>query len=277
MVMQYFQYPLAAFALADEMDRNRYGSRKSSTVRSETAKGAVADLYYLLDQSGGEVSYSQRFWGRRWEWNPAEVDKLLKKLLAAGLLTLRKTSRGSRCLTRPKKHISAIVSKSAEKNKLEVPAQQGQTGNIITFLPLENKQQISTVFSNNPIKEKNILFPEAITATSGRRKKQLTGQLAAWFMALYEAYGDKRGRAEAAWAFLEIPDLDAELLSSRIIPAAKEYAANRPALVAKGLTPKMLQFWITAMRWEDFDPHANAHPGKTAADITREKYLRDQA
>ncbi len=70
--------------------------------------------------------------------------------------------------------------------------------------------------------------------------------------------------------------LSQELLATRIIPAAKDYAAKRPALEAKGLTPKMLQFWITAMRWEDYDPKV-ASPGKNAAELTREKYLRDQA
>lgn len=275
MVKQYFQYPLAAFALAAEIDRNRYGSRKSHTVRPETAKGAVADLYYLLDQSGGEVSYNPRFWGMRWEWNHSEVDRLLKKLLTAGLLTIKNRRDGSRCLTRPKTDVSKLVTKQPPECKQEQPTEQGQGGKVVSIKNAECKQDVSTVFNNNQGKEKDILFSEQITATSRGRKKQITGQMASWFLELYTVYGDKRGRAEAAWAFTEIPGLCPELLSTRIIPAARDYASKRPALEAKGLTPKMLQFWITAMRWEDFDP-ATVTQNTNAAAATRAKYLQQE-
>lgn len=275
--MQYFQYPLAAFALAAEIDRNRYGSRKSHTVRPETAKGAVADLYYLLDQSGGEVSYNPRFWGMRWEWNHSEVDRLLKKLLTAGLLTIKNRHDGSRCLIRPKTDVSKLVTKQPPECKQEQPTAQGQTGKVVPISQPECKQDVSTVLSNYQGKEKDILFSDQITAASKGKKKQLTGQMAALFLELYTAYGDKRGRAEAAWAFTEIPGLCQDLLSTRIIPAARDYASKRPALEAKGLTPKMLQFWITAMRWEDFDPTtAQATQGNNAA-ATRAKYFEEQA
>jgi hypothetical protein len=277
MVMQYFQYPLAAFELAAEIDRRRYGSRKSHTVRPETAKGAVADLYFLLDQSGGEVSYNPRFWGMRWEWNHTEVDRLLKRLVSSGLLTTRKKRDGSHCLTRQKIDVSKTVTKTSVECKQENSAALRQTSNIVPIKNSECKQDVTTVFSNNQVKEKTYSPADLITAAKGGRKKQLSPELTALFLALYTAYGDKRGRAEAAWAFTEIPGLSRELVTSRIIPAAKDYAAKRPALEAKGLTPKMLQFWITAMRWEDFDPTtAQASQGTTAAARTRAKYLQEQ-
>jgi hypothetical protein len=277
MVMQYFQFPLAAFQVAVEFDRNRYGDRKKNTVRPETAKGAVADLYYLLDQSGGEVSYSQRFWGRRWEWNPAEVDRLLKMLTSTGILSTRKKRDGSRCLTRSKTDVSTLVSKNTFECKQEFVLPVRQNNKVISIGSGECNTQISTVFSNNPIKEKRYSPADLITAAKGGRKKQLSPELSALFLALYTAYGDKRGRAEAAWAFTEIPFLSRELVTNRIIPAAKDYASKRPALETKGLTPKMLQFWITAMRWEDFDPTTTqAIQGTTDAAKTRAKYLQEQ-
>lgn len=270
MVMQFAQLPMAAFELAEKVDRNRY------KLRPETARGAVADLYVMAARSSdGSISYNPRYWGIRWEWNSNEVSRLLKRLVDAGFFTLRSNRDGSNAIIPSKNNVSRTVSKTTEECNRQNSEESGQTSKVVSIKKSECKQDVTELLDLQ-IKEKKYSFSSAIFATSRGRKKQLVGDTAKWFMALYEAYGDKRGRAEAAWAFTEIPGLCPELLTTRIIPAARDYAAKRPALEAKGLTPKMLQFWITAMRWEDYDP-ASATATQSAAEATRRKYLEEQA
>ena len=87
---------------------------------------------------------------------------------------------------------------------------------------------------------------------SARRKAKpvLDGWRMDAFEKFWDAYAHKfgRGGAEKAWA--AIPNLDAGLVE-RICDAARKEAARRPAWVAKGMTPKMAQGWLSERRWED--------------------------
>ena len=270
MVMQFAQLPMAAYEVAESVDRNRY------KLRPETAKGAVADLCVMAARAeGGCISYNPRYWGIRWEWNTNEVSRLLKRLVDEGVFTVKKNASGSRSLIIKKSNVSRTATIRQPESNQQTGEESGQSGKVVSIKNAECNQDV-TEYLDLQLKEKNILFSEQITATSKGRKKQLTGQIASLFLELYTAYGDKRGRAEAAWAFTEIPGLSRELVTSRIIPAARDYASKRPALEAKGLTPKMLQFWLSALRWEDFDPATAAPQGNNAA-ATRAKYFEEQA
>ena len=64
-------------------------------------------------------------------------------------------------------------------------------------------------------------------------KRVLTGQRLAWFTSVWDAFGYKRGKAEAADAFLDIKGMSDSLVSV-ICRAAQQEAARRPDLVARG-------------------------------------------
>lgn len=81
-------------------------------------------------------------------------------------------------------------------------------------------------------------------------KRVLTGQRLAWFNRVWDAFGYKRGKAEAADAFLDIKGMSDSLVSV-ICRTAQQEAARRPDLVARGKTPKMLTGWLSGRRWED--------------------------
>lgn len=274
MVNRYFQYPLAAFELAAEIDSNRYGSRKRHTVRPETAKGAVADLYWLIDQSPDKsASFSQRFWSMRWEWSAAEVDRLFKRLIAAGLLTLRNNRDGSRSLIASKRDVSANVSKQPAECEQQKPAAAQDGGRIVSIIKPECKQDVSTVSSNNHGTAKKHSAQDGVIATSGSRRRWLSPDQSALFLDFWKAWADPRGRAEAAWAFSEIVGFSAELVRGRIIPAARAYAIERQDLKRQGRTPKMAQGWLNGRRWEDYDPaRVAAETGADEAAKTREKF-----
>jgi hypothetical protein len=85
-----------------------------------------------------------------------------------------------------------------------------------------------------------------------RRKRKLTGWKLKAFEEFWETFAHKKGRAEAADAWLDIPELAPEL-AKRIIDAAGREARARPALISKGQTPKWAQGWLSARRWEDWE------------------------
>lgn len=90
--------------------------------------------------------------------------------------------------------------------------------------------------------------PEPAYRTESNRL--LTGQALTWFNRVWDAFGYKRGKAEAADAFLDIEGLSDSLVEA-ICRAAGQEAAHRPDLIARGKTPKMLTGWLRGKRWED--------------------------
>lgn len=92
------------------------------------------------------------------------------------------------------------------------------------------------------------------------KKKTISGKRAESFLRWWEAFGDKRGKAEAVDAWADIPELTDSLVE-KIIAAAGRYAGERPTMLAQGRTPKMAQGWIAGRRWEDEpDSAARASP-----------------
>lgn len=83
-----------------------------------------------------------------------------------------------------------------------------------------------------------------------KKKKRLEGKHLETFTTFWKAFDYKRGKAEAADAWLDIPEL-CTTLCKRINEAAIMEAKRRAATVADGSTPKMAQGWITGRRWED--------------------------
>jgi len=93
-----------------------------------------------------------------------------------------------------------------------------------------------------------------------KKKRKLNGQRYQSFVLFWDAFGYKKGKAEAADAWLDIPQLTNSLVD-KIILAAKTEAQNRPGLISENKTPKMAQGWLSGRRWED-EPYAPPEPQK---------------
>lgn len=83
-----------------------------------------------------------------------------------------------------------------------------------------------------------------------KKRRKLSGKRLETFTSFWTAFDLKKGKAEAADAWLDIPQLTVALVA-QIIEAAKREASERSAQIAKGHTPKWAQGWLTARRWED--------------------------
>jgi len=115
-----------------------------------------------------------------------------------------------------------------------------------------SEQQVNTDKNDkNEKKNKNIPASEnAVDFFLTKKRRKLTGRRLETFNLFWDAFNLKKGKAEAADSWIDIPELTVKLVE-RIITAAKQEAQNRPALELAGKTPKWAQGWITARRWED--------------------------
>ena len=94
-----------------------------------------------------------------------------------------------------------------------------------------------------------------------KKKRKLTGKRLDSFKLFWEAFGYKKGKAEAADAWLDIPQMTGALVC-KIVAASKVEALQRVDLLIRGSTPKMAQGWLSARRWED-EPLVPAQSAKT--------------
>ena len=83
-----------------------------------------------------------------------------------------------------------------------------------------------------------------------RRGRTLKGERLTQFLKFWDAFDYKKGRSEAADAFLDIQGFDNGTFE-KILKEAKREATARPNLIEKGHTPKMAQGWLSGRRWED--------------------------
>lgn len=98
-----------------------------------------------------------------------------------------------------------------------------------------------------------------LVAKSG---KVLAGKTLEDFDRFWREFGLSRGKAEAADAWLEIPDMT-DALVARICEAAKQEAADRPRLEGRGQKPKMARGWLLSRRWEDYEMPKTRAPTQT--------------
>lgn len=102
-----------------------------------------------------------------------------------------------------------------------------------------------------------------LVAKSGRG---LSGKQLADFERFWTDFGLSRGKAEAADAWLDIPDMT-DALVARICEAAKQEAADRPRLEGRGQKPKQARGWLMSRRWEDYEAPKARDPTSQQADI----------
>jgi len=83
-----------------------------------------------------------------------------------------------------------------------------------------------------------------------KKKRELKGKRLETFLIFWNKFDKKKGKAEAADSWIDIPQLT-DKLCDKIYKAAESEAKQRIALESKGLTPIWAQGWLTARRWED--------------------------
>jgi len=202
------------------------------------------------------------------EWNMSErsVRTVLAALAADGCLTVRPSSRYSLLtVTNWELYQGREAGPASGERSGRRPAgvRQGTTGK-----EGEEGQQ------EKQMKPSAAAFPpraapgarEAGAVYRSGRGRRLTGAALEAFEAFWEAFAYKRGKAEAADAWLDLWPLPGGTLE-RVLRAARSEAGQRAALLARGRTPKMAQGWLAGRRFEDepSGPDEASAAGVTAA------------
>lgn len=108
--------------------------------------------------------------------------------------------------------------------------------------------------------------------------RKLEGRQLADFERFWTDFGLSRGKAEAADAWLDIPDMT-DALVARICEAATQEAADRPRLEGRGQKPKQARGWLLSRRWEDYAPIKPRVPDKEPSfggEFDEEKWKKAQ-
>lgn len=186
----------------------------------------------------GQLLAARSRLAREWNMSERSVRTVLAALVADGCLTVRPTSRYS-LLTVSNWELYQSGDAGAASRR------SGQ-GPSAVLLPAAFKE------GEEGEKERTPAAPGARDDGGYRsgRGKALTGDALAAFEAFWEAFGYKRGKAEAADAWLDLWPLSEGDLS-RVLAGARREAGARPALLARGRTPKMAHGWLAGRRFED--------------------------
>ena len=107
-----------------------------------------------------------------------------------------------------------------------------------------------------------------------KRGKKLSGKKLSTFNRFWKSFAFTRGKAEAADAWLNIPDLTDSLVE-KILVAAEAEAAARPVLVASGHSPKWAQGWLSGRRWEDEPIQPTAQPASQKTNLAPDLATRN--
>ncbi len=127
----------------------------------------------------------------------------------------------------------------------KIPQNKPSKNRSLPVVPQEGKEAV--------LKEEGMVMGKGKEFILSRRKRKLSGSSLTLFNDFWKAFSDKRGKAEAADAWLDIdwPDDRDGSFISKILSSAEAYAAHRQDLINNGSTPKMAQGWLSGRRWED--------------------------
>ena len=198
----------------------------------------------------GQIAISEAELSVRWKWSRNKVRRFL-----GGLKTEQQ-------IEQQKNNISSVITMLSRRwtlRKGQQNIQQKDSKRYIrkTAKPCELRVEEGSQGSNKETKkEKDIpqKCGEAKNRYKTKKGKFLSGELLTRFYQFWEAYDNKKGKAEAADEWLKIEPLNDETFNA-ILLAASRAAKERPSLEAKGLTAKYPQGWLSSRRWED-DPLA---------------------
>jgi hypothetical protein len=165
------------------------------------------------------------------------VDKL-KKLQK---LTIKPTNRYS---------IISIVNWNTYQNR-GCDGDQQRDQQVTSKRPAsDHKQECKNVRINKKPSSKSSFEGDGSEVYKTKKKRDLTDKRLISFLRFWDAFGYKLGKAEAADAWLDIPELTDSLVD-KICNAARIERQRRHELKLQGRIPKMAEGWISGQRWED--------------------------
>lgn len=202
----------------------------------------------------GELIRSKKSWARRWSWSESKVRRFFELLQRLNQIRTKSEGKTTRItvlnfeIYDPRRRNNGVITTRDRRATDARPATNKNDKNY------KNKR----IYSANLPDSQDENTSSIIT----KKKRVLSGKRLSVFLEFWEAFADKRGRADAADTWLDLPPMT-NGTAGKIIEAAKKYAAGRKEIISRGGTPKMAQGWLASRRWEDEPQELETQTPKT--------------
>jgi hypothetical protein len=192
----------------------------------------------------GDIGWSEKQLADRWKWSRGKVRRFLIDACSGEFPFLaRKTDTKKKNVTSLYKIVNYTAYQGERTpNGHQTDTKQYRNKNEKNEKKIKDKIHTAKKVFAGHAEEENFYWT--------RKKRKLKGKRLETFNAFWDRFAYKRGKAEAADAWLEIPAMT-DRMCETIYQAADIEAKNRPQLIAEGRTPKMAEGWIRGRRWED--------------------------
>jgi hypothetical protein len=200
------------------------------------------------------------------DWGFVKVHQKSKNQYSANIVALVKNAKArtkaytNACLLQQQKQVHGIVGVDNTNNLItkDTNILSSPEGEVhVEVEKPEVKEETPEVKIEDPKPE----IPEEKFYLT-KRKRKLSGKRLDSFLTFWEKFKYTQGKADAADAWLDIPQLT-KTLCEKIYAAADIEAKKRPEVLASGKTPKMAQGWLNSRRYEDeiyFEKKAEKKP-----------------
>ena len=251
-------------------------NRKIKKLRKKLGGEAVLCLVFLwVSAAVNEPDGVLRGWdvddiALESDWQ-ADPDEFLIALLDFDLL--RENESGDYFIVNWEKHQSWVIGAEARSQKAQRAANLRWEKNDTCSENVQSIHQASPEHAtsipqappehapcdapllSSPILKKNTASGDADEVNAGnnqtyisKKKKKLSGKIHQDFIEFWDAFDFRKGKAEAADAFLAVYSTD---LIDDIIDGARCEAKARQNPLNQGKTPKWAEGWLSGRRWED--------------------------
>jgi hypothetical protein len=195
----------------------------------------------IVELQPGQLIFGRKAASKDLGISEMTIRTCLKKLKNLKNLTIKSTNKYS---------IISIVNWNTYQQANCITDQQNNQ-QVTSKQPASNhKQECKNVRKDKKPSSKSNFEGDAHESYKTKKKRNLTDKRLISFLEFWDTFGYKSGKAEAADAWLEIPELTNALVD-KICNAARIENQNRAELKSQGKTPIMAQGWLAGRRWED--------------------------
>jgi hypothetical protein len=183
--------------------------------------------------------------------DPRSVNRALKGLEKSGIISVKRTTGGASAKTNhykllPLTEVSPLTVVSPLTEESDTP-DRSVTLPLTVVSPKQGIEQ-----GSNKEDSRTAVADDAVVGEFylTKRRRKLKDQQLRWFNQFWEAFSFKKGRAEAADAWIDLKITEGQF--QNILIAAEHEARTRTKPGHQGPAPKWAQGWLSSRRWEDY-------------------------
>jgi hypothetical protein len=260
------------YCIHDWIDHNPWAANsdeRGDQSRFNRMAKTHPELYQTL-KAQGHTSITKEDFQRLTKKQGTVKDSLTNR---KGPLTSRTSPKTNNQIPYPKTEEKILSASQPQADPDPEVSASGDAVSVEGYFPCEDETD-EQQGESDPRQPERPITPEEVLVT--KKKRKLKGQRLALFNRFWDAFDYKRGRAEAADAWIDIAGFTPDL-AEVIIERAGIEARARPGIIQAGRTPKWAQGWLSGRRWEDELGHSGDVESKPSWLIELDEIERREA